>query len=187
MQNNTWSEITTIIGLGNPGPRFDFTHHNSGFMIVDALADKYGGQWQEKGDMALATIIMADKKILLVKPLTFMNVSGAIFPALQKKGIKNENILIAHDELEKPFGSISFRYGGSHRGHNGLRSIIQTIGPDFLRLRFGIGRPEDKAHVSDYVLARFTQSSQDVAQQIATAVKMIEEHVQQPTGKIDLV
>ncbi len=173
MQN----EITTIIGLGNPGSRFEYTHHNAGFMVVDALADKYNGQWQEKEKMALAPIMIGAKKILLIKPLTFMNDSGAIFPLLQKKGINVENIVVVHDELEKPFGSISFRQGGSHRGHNGLRSIIGVIGADFVRLRFGIGRPADKAAVTDYVLARFSQSPQDVAKQIASAVHMIEDYV----------
>lgn len=170
-------QITTIIGLGNPGPRFNFTHHNAGFMIVDALADKYGGIWQEKDTMALASIMIGDKKIVLVKPLTFMNESGTIFSSLHKKGITNENIIVVHDELEKPFGSISFREGGSHRGHNGVRSIIENIGPDFLRLRFGIGRPEHKEQVHDYVLAPFAQDPNEVAEQIAIAVKMLEDRI----------
>ncbi len=178
MDEHTPHLLTTIIGLGNPGPRFEGTHHNVGFMIVDALATKYGGVWQHKENMALASITIGDKKIVLIKPLTFMNESGAIFPILQKKGIKGENIIVVHDELEKPFGSISFRQGGSHRGHNGLRSIIEVIGADFLRLRFGIGRPADKAEVSDYVLARFTQPAQQVAEHITHAVEMIEEKIQ---------
>lgn len=175
--------ITTIIGLGNPGSRFDFTHHNSGFMIVDTLADKYGGIWQERETMAIAPIMIGDKKIVLIKPLTFMNLSGSIFSSLQKKGITTDTIVVVHDELEKPFGSISFRHGGSHRGHNGIRSIIEAIGPNFLRLRFGIGRPENKAEVSDYVLTRFSQDPQDVAQAIDVAVKMIEDLVKNEPPK----
>lgn len=178
MHTNACTQITTIIGLGNPGPRFDFTHHNIGFMIVDALADKYGGIWQEKETMALAPIMIGEKKLLLIKPLTFMNLSGAIFPALHKKGITNDSILVVHDELEKPFGSIGFRQGGSHRGHNGVRSIIEKIGPDFLRLRFGIGRPEHKEQVQEYVVAPFTQDVDEVKEQIAAAVKMIEDRIE---------
>jgi PTH1 family peptidyl-tRNA hydrolase len=175
--HNTPKEITAIVGLGNPGPRFERTHHNIGFMIVDALADKYHGSWQEKDKMAIAPITIGDKKLLLIKPLTFMNLSGTIFPALQKKGIKAENIIVVHDELEKPFGYVGFRQGGSHRGHNGLRSIIEFIGPDFLRLRFGIGRPAEKVEVNDYVISQFKQDPQAIAQQIATAVQLIEEKV----------
>jgi PTH1 family peptidyl-tRNA hydrolase len=175
---HTNNEITTIIGLGNPGSRFATTRHNIGFMVVDALANKYQGIWQEKENMATAPIMVGDKKIMLIKPLTFMNLSGQIFPLLQKKGVKAENILVVHDELEKPFGYVGFRLGGSHRGHNGLRSIIEYIGPDFLRLRFGIGRPADKAEVNDYVISRFNQDQQAIAQQIASAVQLIEEKVQ---------
>lgn len=174
MESISGKNIRAIIGLGNPGERFDFTRHNVGFMIVDALAQKYDGTWHQKGNMALAEIFIGDKKLLLVKPLTFMNESGAIMSALSKKGIAPSEILVVHDELEKPFGKINVKVGGSHRGHNGLRSIISAIGPDFLRLRFGIGRPENKADVSDYVLARFDQTPQEVASQVANAITMIE-------------
>ncbi len=167
--------VTAIIGLGNPGPRFSFTHHNAGFLVVDALADKYQGIWHEKENMAIAEIMVGDRKIFLIKPLTFMNASGNIMAGLNKKGIKAENILVIHDELEKPFGALSFKKGGSHRGHNGLRSIINAIGPEFLRLRFGIGRPEDKAEVSEYVLSQFKQDPQEVADHVDKAVGMIEE------------
>jgi PTH1 family peptidyl-tRNA hydrolase len=177
MQHTIQNEINTIIGLGNPGPRFAFTPHNAGFMVVDALADKYGGVWKEKDAMALCSITSGDKKITLIKPLTFMNLSGSIFSTLQKKGITPDHILVVHDELEKPFGAITFRFGGSHRGHNGLRSIIQAIGPDFTRLRFGIGRPERKEDVNDYVISRFTQDPDAVAQQIDKAVGMIEQKI----------
>lgn len=172
------SNITTIIGLGNPGPRYDYTRHNAGFMMVDSLAEKYNGTWQEKGNMAIAEIVIGDKKILLVKPLTFMNDSGDVMAALAKKGVKANNILVVHDELEKSFGKINFKVGGSHRGHNGLRSIISKIGPDFLRLRFGIGRPNDRSQVSDYVLDQFEQTPQEVAQQVNNAVEMIEQFLQ---------
>ena len=163
--------IKAIIGLGNPGPRFDYTHHNIGFMVVDALADTYHGSWQKKDDMEVAQIRINDHNLLLVKPQTFMNVSGKVVPFLQKKGIKVENMLVVHDELEKPFGSVAFKMGGSACGHNGLRSIISMAGPDFLRLRFGIGRPEHKEDVGDYVLHIFEK---DPTECIDTAVSMID-------------
>lgn len=169
------ASITAIIGLGNPGKRFESTRHNIGFMIVDALAHAYGAQWQRKDAYDAADIQINGRRIMLIKPQTFMNSSGEIMPALSKKGIKAENILVIHDELEKPFVTIAFRQGGSHRGHNGLRSIIGMIGADFARMRIGIGRPADKSQVSDYVLARFDENEQDVANQVQKAVDMIED------------
>jgi PTH1 family peptidyl-tRNA hydrolase len=177
IMTNQHEKITAIIGLGNPGNRFNFTRHNAGFMVVDALADAHGGIWQEKGNMAVAEIEINNHDLMLVKPLTFMNNSGAIMAALAKRGIKADNILVVHDELEKPFGTLAIKAGGSHRGHNGLRSIIGSIGPDFLRLRFGIGRPEDKNRVGDYVLERFSEKKEDVQRQVDAAVRMIEELV----------
>ena len=168
------NDIKVIIGLGNPGPRFSFTRHNAGFLVVDALADRYYGTWHEKGQMEIADITIADRRLLLIKPYTFMNESGKVIPLLSKQGIKSENILVVHDELEKPFGTLALKEGGSHRGHNGLRSLIAACGPDFLRLRFGIGRPEHKEQVADYVLQRFNEPESKVREQIDQAVDMIE-------------
>jgi peptidyl-tRNA hydrolase, PTH1 family len=169
------SYIKAIIGLGNPGRRFDHTRHNIGFAIVDALAEKYHGSWDKKGNLEQARIIINDQPLLLIKPQTFMNNSGEIFPDLIKQGIKTENVLIIHDELEKPFGKIAIKEGGSHRGHNGLRSIIEHIGKDFKRLRFGIGRPERKEDVSDYVLQRFNPNEMaQIEGLIKQAIEMIE-------------
>jgi PTH1 family peptidyl-tRNA hydrolase len=94
-------------------------------------------------------------------------------PFLLKKGIKPENILVVHDELEKPFGNISIKMGGSAKGHNGLRSIITACGADFPRLRFGIARPTNREDVPDYVLTNFSENSHDLEQAIEHAVKMI--------------
>lgn len=174
MSEHTKPEIRAIIGLGNPGPKFTHTRHNAGFLVVDELAEKYHGSWQEKGNLLYAQIAIADKQILLIKPLTYMNESGKVIPFLQKKGIKPEEILVIHDELEKPFGKLAFKQSGSHRGHNGLRSIIGVVGPDFYRLRFGIGRPERKEDVADYVLARFDEPDEEILAKIDEAASMIE-------------
>lgn len=168
------NEIKAVIGLGNPGPRFSFTRHNAGFLVLDALAERYYGTWKEKGPMEIADITIADKRLVLVKPQTFMNESGKVIPLLSKQGIKPENILVVHDELEKPFGTLALKEGGSHRGHNGLRSIIAASGPDFQRLRFGIGRPEEKEDVSNYVLQKFDVPESQVHEQVDQAVDMIE-------------
>lgn len=102
-----------------------------------------------------------------------MNDSGRVIPALLKQGIKAENILVVHDELEIPFGSVKLKLGGSHRGHNGLRSIIGVCGENFRRIRCGIGRPANKEDVPDYVLKPFSESEQQVEQMIAAAEVMI--------------
>lgn len=175
--NEKEKEIKAIIGLGNPGPQFVHTRHNIGFRVVDALAEKFGASWLEEKNAQLTNIIINDSKILLCKPQTFMNDSGQVIPMLSKKGIKSENIFVIHDELEKPFGNISIRVGGSARGHNGLRSLIEHCGPDFMRLRFGIGRPERKEMVSNYVLQNFTEPVHEIERLIQVAVAKIEDRV----------
>lgn len=172
-------DIKAIIGLGNPGQKFELNRHNIGFLILDALADKYGAYWDEKSNMFVAEIDINSgeiaKKIILIKPQTFMNDSGKVIGFLQKKGIKPENILVVHDELEFPFGKIKIRQGGSARGHNGLRSIIEHCGPEFVRLRFGIGRPEQKEMVPNYVLSNFREDRQELQRAIVSSVEMIED------------
>lgn len=166
--------IKAIIGLGNPGARFDNTHHNIGFAIVDELVAKYGGSWRAKDNMEFAEIRIADYPIILIKPQTFMNNSGQVIASLNKKGIKPEEMLVLHDELELPFGEIKLKEGGGHKGHNGLRSIIDAGARECKRLRFGIGRPATKEQVSDYVLMRFKQPGAEVNQQIEHAIQIIE-------------
>lgn len=166
--------ILAIVGLGNPGQKYRENRHNIGFRVVDALADRYGASWQKKDVMELAAVEINGNKILLIKPQTFMNLSGKVIPFLTKQGIKQENILVVHDELEYPFGKITVRVGGSARGHNGLRSIIDYCGKNFVRLRFGIGRPEEKSMVGTYVLQNFSEDSAKVDQLIDQAVDMIE-------------
>jgi peptidyl-tRNA hydrolase, PTH1 family len=168
------NKIKMIIGLGNPGKQYHYNRHNIGFLVLDALAEKHAAPWHKKADYEYAEIEVNGEKIILIKPQTFMNSSGKVIPALLKQGLKAENLLVVHDELEKPFGNIQFRIGGSHRGHNGLRSIMEFCGPDFIRLRFGIGRPENKKDVADYVLSNFDTSSDELEKMIDKAVVMIE-------------
>jgi PTH1 family peptidyl-tRNA hydrolase len=164
-----------IIGLGNPGRAYVRNRHNIGFRVLDALAAAYGGIWQVRGNMEYAEISMGECALFLVKPQTFMNDSGAVIPALVKKGIKADDILVVHDELEKPFGYIGIKKGGSAKGHNGLRSIMQHIGADFARLKFGIGRPEHKEDVGTYVLSNFSSTEEhELEAFIAQAVAQIE-------------
>ncbi len=171
------NKIKVIIGLGNPGKQYQRTRHNIGFLVLDALADVQGGVWQTKGDKEVAEITLGDEKIILVKPQTFMNSSGRVIPSLLKQGLKAENLLVVHDELEKAFGIVDVKNGGSHRGHNGLRSIIEFCGADFVRLRCGIGRPDRKEDVGDYVLSNFSEKFDDGELMIKKAVAMIEKLV----------
>jgi peptidyl-tRNA hydrolase, PTH1 family len=167
--------IKAIIGLGNPGMQYRNNRHNIGFKVLDALADRHGAKWNEKPLMHVADIQLNNQKVLLIKPQTFMNTSGQVIPFLQKKGIEAQNILVVHDELEKAFGSIMIRQGGSHRGHNGLRSLIGSCGQDFWRIRFGIGRPENKDDVSDYVLSNFQEDPAEIVRLIEEVIELIEE------------
>lgn len=166
--------IKAIIGLGNPGPRYANTRHNCGFLVVDALADVYQASWQHKDEMAYTTIQIHGNPVLLIKPQTFMNNSGRVIPFLKKKGIEPEQILVVHDELEKAPGTLAIKRGGSARGHNGLRSLISMMGPDFFRLRIGIGRPEEREDVGAYVLQSFGAEQDIIYDAMGKAVGVIE-------------
>src|SRR5579872_2341140 len=100
------NKIKAIIGLGNPGKQFHYTRHNIGFLVLDTLAESEHATWKEKENQEIAEIHVNGQKIILIKPQTFMNNSGKVIPSLLKQGIKAENILVVHDELEKPFGKI---------------------------------------------------------------------------------
>lgn len=171
-----FAKIKAIIGLGNPGPQYYKTRHSIGFRAVDELVNDRGSGWRLSGNMEVSQIDFGldNRQVLVIKPLTFMNNSGQVISFLQKKGIKPEEILVVHDELEKKFGDISLRFGGSARGHNGLRSIIGMIGDGFWRLRIGIDRPADKSEVSEYVLGRFLpQEEQKIDELLALATKKL--------------
>ena len=166
--------IKAIIGLGNPGHSYYYHRHSIGFRVLDALAEKYAGTWRSKDEVDSAEITLNGKNVLLLKPTTFMNTSGRVMPALIKKGITVDQVLVVHDELELPFGKLTIKCGGSARGHNGLKSIIAAVGDGLNRLRFGIGRPDSREMVPDYVLENFSESAVDVDMAIAQAVELIE-------------
>lgn len=165
--------IKALIGLGNPGSQYAYHRHNIGFRILDALADQHHASWHKKENLEYAEVTINDKNLLLVKPLTFMNSSGAVIPFLQKKGIKPEEIMVVHDELELPFGKIAVKLGGSAKGHNGLKSIIERMGDQFYRLRFGIGRPERKEDVPHYVLSNFSEEISQIEALLTQAIELL--------------
>lgn len=138
-----------IVGLGNPGDQYAKTRHNIGFRVLDSLQldfhKGFQGLYAKSGDL------------IYLKPQTFMNRSGdSVLAALSFHKIKPEDLLVIHDELDLPFGTIKFKKSGGHAGHNGLRDIMRLIGPDFNRIRIGIGKPENKNQVADYVLSPFS-------------------------------
>ena len=148
--------IKAIIGLGNPGPKFTKNRHNIGFLVLDKLAEQNGCEFKEKSiSNSTPVLISSFDSIELIKPLTYMNDSGKTIPYLLKKGIKPEEIIVVHDEMEKKIGSVSSRVGGSARGHNGLKSIINFGAGECWRIRCGIDRPINKEDVADYVLSNF--------------------------------
>jgi PTH1 family peptidyl-tRNA hydrolase len=175
MNETARPEIKAIIGLGNPGSKYQYNRHNIGFRVLDMLADRYSGNWSTKDEAQQAEIRIGENRIILIKPQTFMNSSGRVIPGLQKKGITAEHILVVHDELELPFGTVKLKQGGSAKGHNGLKSIIASCGPDFWRLRCGIARPADRDNVPDYVLTNFSEPATQVEGMMYLAVDAIDQ------------
>ncbi len=171
--------IKAIIGLGNPGKQYYYNRHNIGFRILDALADYYHTPWHTQDTMQTATIHVNNRSIILIKPQTFMNASGAVIPFLSKQGITPATILVVHDELELPFAKLKFKYGGSAKGHNGLKSIIQYAGPNFNRLSCGIARPLHREDVPAYVLQNFTEDKAATEQMIQDGVALLVEVLEQ--------
>lgn len=178
------SAIRCIVGLGNPGPKYRLTRHNIGFLVLDALAEAHGGVWKNAPDALVSEISINGTSLLLIKPQTGMNISGRVYGALRTRGIRAHSMLIVHDELEVAFGKMMIRQGGSARGHNGLRSFIEHAGIDFYRLRVGIGRPQRKEDVPDYVLSGFSEGSNAVSEVIDAAVVQIEDFVQKTSVSI---
>ena len=149
-----------IAGLGNPGSEYAKTKHNVGFMFLDALAEKLGADnWKTKYDALVAEGRIGTEKVLLVKPLTYMNESGrAVGPLLSWYKLAPEDLIVVHDDMDIPAGTIRIRRKGSAGGHNGMKSILYHVGDEnFPRLRIGIGRPLPGWTVVNHVLAAFSE------------------------------
>ena len=152
-------EFYCIVGLGNPGREYAETKHNVGFCVIDKLAEKYEIKVEKYKNRALiGDGMIRDKRVLLVKPQTFMNLSGnAVRYWMQKENIPLENVLVVVDDLALPFGTLRLKGKGSDAGHNGLKHIASTLGTqNYARLRFGIGNDFPRGGQIDYVLGHFT-------------------------------
>lgn len=162
------ADLFYVVGLGNPGPEYMFTRHNAGFMALDLLQREYNGRFARNRDCCahIAEISICDKKVVLVKPQTFMNKSGVSVNRLDlARGDDGAvtNLLVVFDDFHLPIGAVRYRESGSHGGHNGMRSIINVLGTQkFHRLRIGIGTDEVLDDVYNFVLGVFTARERDV-------------------------
>ncbi|MDX9821044.1 MAG: aminoacyl-tRNA hydrolase [Syntrophales bacterium] len=170
-----------IAGLGNPGPRYRFSRHNAGFFVLDQLAQKH--------DMALSQRLfealigrgkIAGESVIAVAPQTFMNLSGfAVRRILDFYRVEVADLIVIHDDMDLPFGTIRLKEGGGHGGHKGLISVIEQLGnPDFVRVRVGIGKPVMREMVESYVLSPFSEEEMQMVPDIAaTACDVVTEIV----------
>ena len=148
-----------LVGLGNPGPKYATTRHNVGFMVVDKLVDNL--QATPLSSSSLKGELYKAQSNYLLKPLTYMNLSGeSVVKVTNYFKIPTEDVIVVHDDLDLPFGTLRFKRGGGHGGHNGLKSIDAHIGKEYIRIRIGIGKPEHKGEVASYVLSPFTPEEQ---------------------------
>ncbi|MDL4840473.1 aminoacyl-tRNA hydrolase [Aquibacillus rhizosphaerae] len=153
-----------IVGLGNPGKKYEKTRHNVGFMIIEEIAKRNNVKLNKKkynGKFVVETI--GQEKVVLLEPQTYMNLSGeSVRPLMDFYNISAEDVVVIYDDLDLPPGKIRLRQKGGHGGHNGIRSMIEHLGTkEFKRIRVGIGRPTIPMPVSDYVLGRFSSEDQD--------------------------
>ncbi len=151
-----------IVGLGNPGAKYAGNRHNIGYMAVDRIAEEYGfGPWRAKFQGVVSEGRLGSDKVLLLKPETFMNLSGqSVGEAMRFYKLAPSDVTVVHDELDLAPGKCRVKVGGGHAGHNGLRSIHAHLSPDYARVRLGIGHPGDKNLVSGYVLHDFSKADE---------------------------
>ncbi|AZG45141.1 aminoacyl-tRNA hydrolase [Gordonia insulae] len=177
-----------IVGLGNPGPKYEKTRHNIGAMVADGLVASAGERWKlhKKSGAEVAPITLAGRQVLVARPRTYMNESGRqIGPLAKFYSIPTEDIIALHDELDIDFGLVRLKRGGGEGGHNGLRSISQSIGTrDYLRVRLGIGRPPGRQDPADFVLKPFPSSARTDVELLIThgvdAVELLVAHGLEP-------
>ncbi|WP_447039279.1 aminoacyl-tRNA hydrolase [Streptomyces sp. DSM 118878] len=167
MQVTTDASAPWLIAcLGNPGPDYAMNRHNVGFMVADLLARRMGGTFK-RAAKAQAQVVEGrfgppgpgSRRVVLVKPMSYMNVSGGPVTALRDfYKVPTERIVAVHDELDIDYGTLRLKLGGGDNGHNGLKSMTKAMGPDYHRVRFGIGRPPGRMQVADFVLKDFSSA-----------------------------
>jgi PTH1 family peptidyl-tRNA hydrolase len=151
-------DLFLVVGLGNPGPAYAGNRHNVGFMVVDLLAERMGGRFKaHKGRADTVEGRLAGRRVVLAKPKSYMNESGGPVASLRDFfKVPAERIIVVHDELDIPWATLRLKQGGGDNGHNGLKSLTKSLGSkDYLRVRFGIGRPPGRQDPADFVLKDF--------------------------------
>ena len=175
-----------VVGLGNPGPAYAGNRHNVGFMVLDLLGERVGARFKaHKGRADVVEGRLAGQRAVLAKPKTYMNLSGGPVASLRDFfKVPTERIVVVHDELDIPYGTLRLKQGGGDNGHNGLRSITSSIGSkDYLRLRVGVGRPPGRQDPADYVLKDFSGAERkDLAFHVDRAADAVEALL---TGPLD--
>jgi len=163
-----------IVGLGNIGEKYELTRHNVGFLVIDEMTKSLSTANINKSNFQ-STLLKSGYN-LFSKPTTYMNSSGQAVQAIKEYyKIDIEDIIVIHDDLDLPFGTVKFKIGGGHGGHNGLRSIDAHIGKEYIRVRIGIGKPQFKTDVANYVLSNFSKEELNKLQDIIThTIKAIE-------------
>ena len=147
--------MTLFVGLGNPGSQYENTRHNIGFKTIDKLVDRFSARDISK--TSFQGKLYRSASSLFLKPTTFMNLSGrSVQPVKHFFKVELEDVIVIHDDIDLPFGAVRFKRGGGHGGHNGLKSLDSHITKEYVRVRIGVGKPEHKSQVADYVLHDFS-------------------------------
>ena len=170
-----------VVGLGNPGPQYEKTRHNVGFMVADLLAGRLGGTFKlhKRSGAEIVTGRLGNRPVVLAKPRTYMNESGRhIGPLAKFYSVSPADVIVIHDELDIDFGRIRLKLGGGEGGHNGLRSVVNALGTkDFHRVRIGIGRPPGRKDPAAFVLENFTAAERAevpaICEQAADATELL--------------
>lgn len=171
------SHLKLIAGLGNPEERYERTLHNAGFWFVDELARRDGTEfrYEKRFDADICKVSISGDDVWLVKPQSYMNLSGGpVRSVLDYYRLDLSELLVAHDEIDLPPGTVRLKKGGGHGGHNGLRDVMQHCGKDFARLRLGVGHPGEKSKVTAYVLKRASNEMEfELSQNVTEAADVM--------------
>jgi len=173
--------MTLFVGLGNPGSQYENTRHNIGFKVIDKLVDDCAINASPARDISKTSFhgkLCRSASSLFLKPTTFMNLSGkSVQPVKHFFKVELEDVIVIHDDIDLPFGAVRFKRGGGHGGHNGLKSLDAHLTKEYLRVRVGVGKPEHRSQVSDYVLHDFnedeTQVLESLINHVAKACKVL--------------
>lgn len=179
-----------IVGLGNIGEKYQLTRHNIGFMVIDEITKNLSTSNIQKSNFHSS--LEKSAYDLYSKPTTYMNNSGMAVQAIKEYyKLEMEDIIVIHDDIDLPFGTVKFKIGGGHGGHNGLKSIDAHIGKEYIRIRIGVGKPQDKADVANYVLNNFSKEElnklPDIIAHTVDAIKALKsENIVQVKSKFTL-